>query len=356
MRIIVTTGTPAHVYFFRNAVRELMEHGHNILIASRETKATVQLLNNTGLEYTLLGKRRNSSYLGVILSQLEEEFRLFQVARNFKPDYLIAFSGIAASHVGRSIGKPSIVFTDSEASNLTNMLSFPFASVILTPSCFRKKIGRKQILFNGYKELAYLHPNYFKPDISIYDELNLNRYDKYVVVRFNAFEAVHDIGKHGFTITDKIELVNQLEKYTKVFISAEGNLPAELQTFKLPTSPHKIHQVLYYAQLFVSDSGTMNAESAVLGTPSITCLSNADQFGNFIELEHKYDLLYAISEPAKAIAKAIDLIKQPDLKEQWAKKRQKLMDDKIDVTRFMVDFIENYPESYNNYAASCSST
>jgi len=43
------------------------------------------------------------------------------------------------------------------------------------------------------------------------------------------------------------------------------------------------------------------------------------------------------------------LIQQPDLKEQWAKKQERLLADKIDVTQFTVDFIENYPESFYRY-------
>ena len=47
--------------------------------------------------------------------------------------------------------------------------------------------------------------------------------------------------------------------------------------------------------------------------------------------------------------KALELIQQPDLKEKWAKKRQRLLADKIDVTQFMVDFIEHYPQSFYRY-------
>ena len=45
------------------------------------------------------------------------------------------------------------------------------------------------------------------------------------------------------------------------------------------------------------------------------------------------------------IAKALELIQQPDLKANWNQKRQKLLADKINMAKFMVDFIENYPES-----------
>ena len=40
-----------------------------------------------------------------------------------------------------------------------------------------------------------------------------------------------------------------------------------------------------------------------------------------------------------------ELVQTPDLKEQWQQKRQKLLDDKIDVTAFMVWLVSNYPAS-----------
>lgn len=35
----------------------------------------------------------------------------------------------------------------------------------------------------------------------------------------------------------------------------------------------------------------------------------------------------------------------PNLKEEWQRRRQKMLSEKIDVTAFMVWFIENYPDS-----------
>ena len=34
-----------------------------------------------------------------------------------------------------------------------------------------------------------------------------------------------------------------------------------------------------------------------------------------------------------------------NIKEEWQRRRQKMLSEKIDVTAFMVWFIENYPES-----------
>jgi len=68
--------------------------------------------------------------------------------------------------------------------------------------------------------------------------------------------------------------------------------------------------------------------------------------GNLIELEQKYGLIYSYNDQYSAMKKAIELIQKPNLKEEWKKKKEKMLKDKIDVTEFMVWFIENYPKSY----------
>jgi len=105
---------------------------------------------------------------------------------------------------------------------------------------------------------------------------------------------------------------------------------------------------LCYAKMLVGDSQTMTTEAGVLGTPAIRCNSfvGENDMGNFIELEQKYSLIFNYDDPNKAMEKAVELIQKPNLKEEWKKKREQLLKDKIDVTAFMVWFIENYPESF----------
>jgi predicted glycosyltransferase len=142
-----------------------------------------------------------------------------------------------------------------------------------------------------------------------------------------------------------------LGKYARVFISPEAKLPEDLEQYKLSIPFERIHHALYYAHLLVSDAQTMTTEAAILGTPAIRCNSfvGPDDMGNFVELEQKYDMIYSFREADKARRKAMELIQQPNLKENWAKKRERLLADKIDVNKYMLEFIENYPESFRKY-------
>ena len=51
------------------------------------------------------------------------------------------------------------------------------------------------------------------------------------------------------------------------------------------------------------------------------------------------------SEPEKLLAKVDELLSSPNIIEEWTRKKEKMLQDKIDVTAFMVWFIENYPTS-----------
>ncbi|MFC1988443.1 DUF354 domain-containing protein [Chloroflexota bacterium] len=351
MKILIDISHPAHVHFFKNFMGRMEDKGHEILVAAKDKDVALQLLDRYGLPYNMVGKYRKNN-LEKMVDMFNISHRIYGLARDFRPDILTGFGGLNAAHASVFLRKPCIVFSDSEVVNLTHRLIIPFVDAICTPSSFtNRKLTKKQVIFNGYKELAYLHPSNFKPDPSVRDELGLGENDKYVVMRFVAWQASHDTGQHGLNILMKRHLITALEEYAQVFITSEGPLPAQFEKYRVRIAPDRMHDLLYYASLLVGDSQTMTTEAAVLGTPAVRCNSfvGHNDMGNFIELENKYDLIYSFREPDKAIRKAVELIQQPDLKEQWAKKRERLLDDKIDVTQFMVDFIEGYPESFYRY-------
>jgi len=68
-----------------------------------------------------------------------------------------------------------------------------------------------------------------------------------------------------------------------------------------------------------------------------------------MDQEKTYKLGHNFSESEEdqrnAIEKGIEILNAVNLKEEWQKRRQKMLDDKIDVTAFLVWFVENYPES-----------
>ena len=347
MRILFVINTEGQVHTWKHTMKILSAQGHVVVIRARKYGVTLELLDAEGFRYTSFVPIRSRYFKAIDLIK-QAAFYGIKARIRIRPDCVIGF-GIDAVVIAKMLGKPSIVFNDSEDLGVQNSLMKAFANTIITPDCFKLDLGKKHIRIQSYKELAYLHPNRFTPDPAILNELGVKPGEKYVILRFNMFDAVHDIGRHGFTASDQFRLAKELEKYVRVFISPEGSLAKELESYRLPIAYDRIHHALFYAQMLVSDTGTMTTEAAVLGTHAVKCNSNVGEFGNFMELEQKYKLIHCYQRSEQAIRKAVELIQQPDLKEQWAIKREKLLADKIDFTQFMVDFIEKYPDSFKKY-------
>jgi uncharacterized protein len=343
LKVAVAVYTPGQAYFWGSIISLLLKDGHQVLVLARESGLIKKILSQYTVQYVTFGKSKRANYSKLL--QLPGQFiTSFKCLNRFRPD-IITGASILESNTAAILGKPCIIFEDTEITPALERLQWQLtASCIVTPSCFKLNLGKKQVRINGYKELAYLHPNYFKPDPAIFGELKIQPEEKYAVVRFNSFSAVHDVKLHGLSIDDKYKIVSELRKYVKVFIAAEGELPEDLAKHRIPIQPHRIHHALHYAQIVMGDSGTITSEAAVLGTPSIRCNSGLGlkELGNFIELENTYDLIYCAQHLEDILPKALALISNPRLKEEWGIKCRKLLSEKIDVAKFMVDLIENY--------------
>ena len=60
------------------------------------------------------------------------------------------------------------------------------------------------------------------------------------------------------------------------------------------------------------------------------------------ELKEKYELVEFYDNGEEGLSKALELIKNDDSKKQWKLKRDKLIKEKIDVTSYMIEFINSY--------------
>ena len=202
-------------------------------------------------------------------------------------------------------------------------------------------LGSKHVRIPSYKELFYLHPDYYQPNPDILEILGVKEDETYSIVRFVSWQAHHDIGQKG--ILDKKELVQTLEAYGRVFITSEAPLDTELEKYRIKIPIDRIHDALYYAQLFFSDSQTMTTEAAILGTPAIRCNTfvGKNDMTNFIELEQQYGLIYNFSEISPAIEKAKELLSSPNVNDEWAEKRRKLLAQKVDPNKIFMEMILN---------------
>lgn len=350
MRIGIFVNTPAQLHFYKNICRRLESHGHKTYIVARDYGETNALLDELRIAHYIYS-RPPVSKLGKVLALPLDVLKAYRYLKSKKVGLVTGF-GVYDVCTSKILGVPSLIFSDSEP--LVNTISYaiqyklyvPLAGAIITPSSFRQDFGRKQIRVESYKELAYLHPRYFTPDEGIYGLLGLEKGEDYVLLRFNAFDAVHDFGVGGFSDADKVRLVEELEKHARVFISSEAGVPGEIKNRVIKIPKSRIHDAIHYAKLLVTDTQTMTTEAAILGTPTVRCnrFVGKSDMGNFIELEEKYGLIFNYREPGRSIQKALELVQRLSIKAEWRQKREKLLRDKADITSFIVTALERFPD------------
>jgi len=345
MRILIDMGHPAHVHLFKNFIWEMEKRGHEIKVTARDKDVTRQLLDAYHIPFEPVGTMKGGK-INLFLEWIYRDFKIFTIARKFKPDILMGVLNPAVVHPAKILGKKSIIFTDSEPEvvkyPIADLITTPFADVILTLSSVRHDYGEKEVRVNSYKELAYLHPNWFTPNPAVLDSLGLKDGEDFVLLRFVAWGAYHDVDREGFDIKAKKKLIESIEPYARVFISSESKLPEEFERYRIPIRPEQMHDFLYYAKLLICDSQTMTTEAAVLGTPAIRFNSFVGDLdmGNFVELEEKYGLIFNFRDAKLAMEKAVELVKNEDLKGMWKEKRGKLLREKTDLTDVIIKLVQ----------------
>lgn len=342
MKILIDIGHPAHVHYFRNFIKLMRNKGHEFLISARNKDLSQILLKKYGISFFDRGRGSNN-LLGKVGYAFIAVCRILKKGRIFKPDLFLSFASPYAAYAAKLINKPHISFTDTENAKLGIMSFSPFTDCIITPESFKGSFGSKHVKFRGFMELCYLHPNNFQPDRNIFIELGLNENESFALLRFVSWEASHDLGQAGIPDAAKIELVNRLSRDMRVFISSEGKIPDELKKNEIQISPEKIHDVLAFASLYIGEGATMASECAMLGTPAIYVNSLT---AGTIEAQQSYGLLFGFRNYAGVLTKVEELLSKPNLKQEFIQKRDRMLEEQIDVISFMVWFVENYPESF----------
>jgi len=341
MNVAFDIGHPAQAHLFRNAIVDLDDRGHDVTVLSREKEVTTALLDAYGIEHTPMSTNRGrlDGFPGLAIEWTRRSVGVFRALRAADPDVVVSHVNPPAVYASRLVGATSVVFTDVEVTPVVSHLTYPVADIVCTPENFGHDIGPNQRRYDGFHELAYLHPDRFEPDATRLSAYGVDTDSPYSVLRFVGWGAYHDVGQEGISTGTKRELIDRLSDHGPVYITSESELPPDLQQYQLPVPPHLAHDLLAHANLYVGDSQAMAAEAAVLGTPALrlNTFVGDDDMSKFVELEDRYGLLFSIADESELVDRA-EALTMAD-RDAWRSKRDALVADKIDVTRFMLETI-----------------
>ncbi|MFC3476129.1 hypothetical protein [Halobacterium litoreum] len=339
MRVLFDVTHPALVHLFENPARELADRGHAVAVAAREKDVTTQLLDATDIPYTVVSRARG----GPLARAGELAVRtvgLARLSRQFEPTVVVSQVDPAAVYAARLAGANAVVFDDSEPERVAAAATHRFADVVCTPRGFGRETPNQR-RYDGFHELAYLHPERFEPDRAALCEHGVDPESRYAVLRFVSWEAHHDLGRGGLSPAAKRRLVDELAEIGDVYVTSEDAAGAPPNADALPVPPERFHDLLACADCYAGDSQTTATEAAVLGVPAVRTNSFAGDgdMSNFRELEADYGLLESFADEDAAVSRAVDLFRDPP-RERQARRRARLVADKVDVAAFVADTVE----------------
>jgi predicted glycosyltransferase len=345
MTFLFVTGHPAQIHNFRIVKKLLEENGHQVIWASTNKDISFELLELYGIEFIPIDRPKGGLFAKIVnlfsnarrISKIIRQKNVDMVVSRVSPYAAIACKLNRINHIG---------LADTEVSGIYDTFFSKLLDALITSTTFERTLTKKQIRIPSNIELFYLHPQHFKRDLSIYEDLNISLNDPFVIVRFVSWNAYHDAGHQGFSEENKILLIDKLRKRFKVFISSEGYLPPELEKYRIKLPLDKIHSALAESVLYVGEGASMASESAVLGTPAV--FVNSIWSGNGKDLSN-YGLFYQFKsseqEQAEAIDKCIEILNNSLSENKINSLKYNYLKDKIDASSFLCWFITNFPDS-----------
>ncbi|HXG06893.1 MAG TPA: DUF354 domain-containing protein [Nitrososphaera sp.] len=274
MKIWFDILTPKQVMFFRHAVARLRASGHDVLCTSRQYREAVELARIKKLDLTIVGSHGGADRYGKLLQSASRTHELARVVKGFEPDVAITFSSPEGSRVAFGLGIRNIGFNDSPHAEAVARLTIPLMDVLFCPwvipvsSWTRYGISKNNIVrYHALDPAAWLKHDE-TPDQDHGERTVLLRLEEskasYIADKKIGTEKMIDVFVDELWTTASIIV---LCRYQDQIADVEARYGNKVQVLKDVVDGTTL---LKSVALFIGAGGTMTAEAALLGKPTIS--------------------------------------------------------------------------------------
>jgi predicted glycosyltransferase len=276
MRVWVDLANSPHVPLLVPVVRQLEREGHEVLLTARDHAQTLELARRQWPAVQALGGESPRGRLakGAAITGRAQALRRF--ARRSGPTVAFSHGSYAQVVAARLAGVPAVTMMDYEHQP-ANHLSFRLATRVIVPQAFPesalRRFGarpRKVVRYPGFKEQLYL-PD-FAPDPGVLDELGLDPQRVIAVLRPPPEGALYHRMVNG-RFDDLLDEAARDDRVQAVLLPRTREQAARYHSMdgvRIPSRVIEGPSLVALADLVIGAGGTMNRESAVLGTPTYT--------------------------------------------------------------------------------------
>jgi uncharacterized protein len=280
MRVWIDVTNSPHVVFFRPLVALLRSRGHDVAISARDFAQTIELLEDAGLEHTVVGPPHGGASRAAKARAMAGRLRALRTfARRRGFDVALSHASHELPLAAGSLRIRSAYAFDYEFALAQHALGCRAATRVVVPDVIPQSrlegVGarrRKVRRYPGLKEEYYLHG--FEPDERVLGPLGIDPARILVIVRTPPEVSLYHL--HGSPLfTAVLERLGADPAVHAVVLPRTLAQRDALRALGLPSLvvPERAVDALSLvalADLVVSAGGTMNREAVALGTPVYT--------------------------------------------------------------------------------------
>jgi hypothetical protein len=277
MRVWIDVTNSPQVVLFTPLVELLTGRGHEVVLTARRFAQTIELLEDAGLEHTVVGPPHGGASAAGKARALAGRLRaLRRFVRARQPDVALSHASHELPLVARSLRIPSSYAYDYEFARVQHTLGSRAATRVVVPEAIPQdrldRLGaraRKVVRYPGLKEEYALAG--FQPDPAVPVSLGLDAERIRIVVRTPPEVSLYH--RHGNPLF--AELLERLGRDPFVHAVVLARTPEQraaieerrLPSLVLPERAVDARTLIAVADAVVSAGGTMNREAVALGTP-----------------------------------------------------------------------------------------
>jgi uncharacterized protein len=276
MRIWADLTNTAHVVVLRPLIELLERRGHEVEITARPLSHTVELLDDWGHPYTVLGDYGGATRRGKVRAAASRIPALIRFGRRRRFEYALAHASIDLPPACRVLRILNTTMFDYEWATIQHHIICRLATRVLVPDAIPAERLRRYgaqpprlVRFAGLKEEYYLAD--FEPDPTVLAGLGLDRERPLCLIRTAPSYALYLGGSENPLLLPLIRRVAKGDAQV-VVLARNPEQRATVRALGLPdvVVPERAvdgRSLVAFADVLVSAGGTMNREAAVLGTP-----------------------------------------------------------------------------------------
>jgi len=269
MKVWIDLSNAPHAQLFKSLIKDLRKE-HEVLVTARKYGFLEDLCELYNLQARIIGAHAGRCLPEKLEASTTRVKELTALVKKEKPDVLVCKYSIEGMRVAYGLGIKSIFLLDNEHGFAMNNLCAPLATNIVIPEVlketFQEQFGNRDMTtFKGIFETAHLRG--FNPDKSVLDKLGANGHN-ILTVRTGPLEA-HYFNNNGSSLGNFVkDLDYEVFAFTRNCVDTTALEKANVHLLKNGIDTLSLE---YYSDVFLGEGGTMNRESAVLGTPTISC-------------------------------------------------------------------------------------